>query len=83
MVQRFPSKWWHQAHVYQYLEYVMDTGLDKPARLIIRLIFESVSDSVFVNSMKTKQILRRQCCLLRTIFWKTSVGEDEPQAVAA
>ena len=40
----------------KWLGWVVPVGLDKPARLIIRLSFGFVSDS-------EKQILRRQCCL--------------------
>ena len=42
--------------------------LDKPARLIIRLLFGFASDPVFVKHNQCMQILRRQCCL--NILWE-------------
>ena len=42
-------------------------NLDKPARLIIRLLFGFGSDSVCQAQQKLKQILRRQCCLLISV----------------
>ena len=40
-------------------DYYFPNNTDKPARLIIRLLFGFVSDSV---SRKKVKVLRRQCC---------------------
>ena len=37
--------------------------IDKPARLISRLLFGFASDSVYLKNSTNLQILRRQCCL--------------------